>query len=223
MKKINFTLLALASLTASQYATANEQGDVLVRAGLAAVIPNDSSSNIVVGNDLGVGVSVDNNVQLGLTFAYFVTDRINIEVLAATPFKHQIDFSANDPLGTGNQLGDVGHLPPTVTANYYFNDLASSFQPYVGAGLNYTLFFNDEFTSENGAAGLQDLSLDNSFGLAAQIGADYIIDDTWFVNAAVRWIDIDTSANFNLNGTAGSVQNIEIDPWVYSVSIGYRF
>jgi outer membrane protein len=129
----------------------------------------------------------------------------------------------SDPLGTGDKLGDVTHLPPTVTVNYYFNDASSHFQPYVGAGLNYTIFFKEEFTSANKAAGLSDLSLDNSFGLAAQLGVDYLVNEKWLVNAAIRWIDIDTSASFELNGAAGSVDNIKIDPWVYSVSIGYRF
>ena len=223
MKTISVTLLALSSLTASQFATAFETGDIVLRAGLATVSPDDSSSNIVVGDDLGVGLSVDSNTQLGLTFAYFVTDRINVEVLAATPFKHQVDFGVSDPLGTGDKLGDVTHLPPTVTVNYYFNDTSSPFQPYVGAGLNYTLFFNEEFTSANDAAGLKDLSLDNSFGLAAQVGLDYMLDQQWLINAAIRWIDIDTSAQFNLNGSAGSVESITIDPWVYSLSVGYRF
>jgi outer membrane protein len=90
-------------------------------------------------------------------------------------------------------------------------------------GLNYTIFFEEEFTNENQAIGLADLSLDNSFGLAAQVGADYMINDDWFINGSIRWIDIDTEASFSLNGTEGSVNSIEIDPWVYTVSIGYRF
>jgi outer membrane protein len=65
--------------------------------------------------------------------------------------------------------------------------------------------------------------LDNSFGLAAQVGADYMLNDKWFVNGSARWIDIDTEASFNLNGAEGSVDSIEIDPWVYSVTLGYRF
>jgi outer membrane protein len=129
----------------------------------------------------------------------------------------------SDPLSTGDQLGEVTHLPPTITVNYYFNDASSQFQPYVGAGLNYTIFFDEEFTSANDAAGLKDLSLDNSFGLAAQVGADYLLNDEWFINGSIRWIDINTEASFNLNGVEGSVDSIEIDPWVYSVTLGYRF
>jgi outer membrane protein len=223
MKKTGVVTLALATLVASQTAFAFEKGDILVRGGLATVSPNESSSNIIVGGDLGVNVSVGNNTQLGLNFAYFITDNINIEVLAATPFKHDVDFGVPDPLGTGNQLAEVTHLPPTLSVNYYFNTGDNAFKPYVGVGLNYTIFFDEKLTSQNDAIGLQDLSLDNSFGLAAQLGADYMLDEKWFVNTSIRWIDIDTQASFNLNGTQGSIESVEIDPWVYTVAVGYRF
>ena len=163
------------------------------------------------------------DTQLGLNFAYFLTDRINIEVLASTPFTHDVDFGTNDPLGTGNQLGEVTHLPPTISLNYYFNDPSSAFQPYAGIGLNYTIIYEESFTGANKAAGLSDLELDNSFGLAAQIGVDYMLSDKWFVNGSVRYIDIDTEASFKLGGTGGSVDDIEIDPIVTMFSIGYVF
>lgn len=223
MKKSTIALLAIASLGTTQYAAAFQQGDLIIRAGLATVSPDESSSNIVVGSDLGVGLTIDDNTQLGLNFAYFFSDRLNVEVLAATPFKHDVNFSVSDPLGTGDQLGEVTHLPPTVSINYYLNDPSSAFQPYIGAGLNYTIIFDEEFTSANDGAGLADLSLDNSFGLAAQVGIDYMLNENWFVNGSVRWIDIDTSASFTLNGAQGSVDSIEIDPWVYTVSVGYLF
>jgi len=216
-------LIACASLGLSQQALAFSQGDIVLRAGFATVSPNDSSSNIFVGTDQGVNVTVDDNTQIGLTLAYFISDRTNIEVLGATPFTHDVNFGANDPLGTGNRVGEVTHLPPTVTMNYYFTEYTSPLQAYVGVGLNFTAFFDEEFSSENDQIGLKDLSLDNSFGIAAQIGADYFFDDHWLVNAAVRWIDIDTQASFTLNGAQGSIGSIEIDPFVYSVSIGYLF
>jgi outer membrane protein len=223
MKKIGVVSVALTTLFASQTTVAFEKGDILVRAGLATVSPNESSSNIIVGSDLGVNVGVDNNTQLGLNFAYFFTDNMNIEVLAATPFKHDVNFGVADPLGTGNQLAEVTHLPPTVSVNYYFNTGDSNFKPYAGVGVNYTLFFDEVFTSQNSAVGLQDLSLDNSFGLAAQLGVDYLVDENWFVNGSVRYIDIDTEASFKLNGAEGRIDSIVIDPWVYTIALGYRF
>ncbi|HBM84588.1 MAG TPA: outer membrane protein OmpW [Halieaceae bacterium] len=223
MKNFKLGLIALSVAAAAPGAYAFQQGDFIVRAGLTNVSPDDSSSNIFVGSDLGVNLSVGDDTQLGLNVAYFVSDRLNIEVLAATPFTHDVNFGVSDPLGTGDRLGEVTHLPPTITLNYYFNNPSSAFQPYVGAGINYTVFFDEDFTSANDAAGLKNLSLDNSFGLSAQLGVDYMVNDQWFINGSVRWIDIDTEASFNLNGTPGNVNSIEIDPMVYTISLGYRF
>lgn len=224
MRKHTLSALCLTLATLSPLATAHQQGDWIVRGGLTTVVPDESTSNIVAGGaDLGVALNIDNNTQFGLNVAYFVTNYINIELLAATPFKHDVNFSVNDPLDTGNQLGEVTHLPPTLTVNYYFNEPSAAFQPYVGAGINYTLFFDEEFTGANGEAGLSDLSLDNSFGLSAQVGMDYKIDKKWHVNASVRFIDIDTEATFKVGDAEGSVDDIEIDPWVYTLAIGYTF
>lgn len=211
------TALVIATLCMTSQAMAYETGDWIVRVGATNVAPDDSSDNVFVGgNDLGLGVNVDSNTQLGLNFAYFVTPKWNVELLAATPFSHDIG------LNTVGALGSTKHLPPSLTANYYFADADAKFQPYVGAGLNYTIFFDEEFTGANDSAGFKDLDLDASFGVTAQAGFDYMIDSKWHVNASVRWIDIDTEATFTLNGAPGSV-DVEIDPFVYTLSVGYKF
>lgn len=224
MKKSTLATLVLAALVTVPSAVAYEAGDIVIRGGLTVVTPDESTSTIFAGGaDLGVDLSIDNNTQLGLNFAYFVTDNINVEVLAATPFTHTVNFGVSDPLGTGDKLGEVTHLPPTVSVNYYFADPAAVFQPYAGVGLNYTIFFDEEFTNANADAGLSDLSLDNSFGVAAQVGFDYKIDETWHVNASFRWIDIDTEASFKVGDADGAVSDIAIDPYVYTLSLGYTF
>ncbi|WP_269521190.1 OmpW family outer membrane protein [Alteromonas sp. BMJM2] len=224
MRTHTLSALCLTLAAIAPFANAHQQGDFLVRGGLTTVAPDETTSNILAGGeDLGVALNIGNDTQLGLNIAYFITDNINIELLAATPFKHDVEFSVADPLGTGNQLGEVTHLPPTLTANYYFNDASSAFQPYIGAGINYTFIFDEAFTSANNEAGLSDLSLDNSFGLSAQVGMDYVVDNNWHVNASVRFIDIDTEATFKVGEVNGAVEDIEIDPWVYTISVGYTF
>lgn len=134
MRTKTLSALCLSVLMASPVALAHQQGDWIIRGGLTSVAPDESASNITAGgSDLGVSLTIDNNTQLGLNIAYFVTDNINIELLAATPFTHDVNFSLPDPLTTGNKLGEVTHLPPTLTANYYFNNPDSAFQPYIGA------------------------------------------------------------------------------------------
>nr|WP_136250668.1 OmpW family outer membrane protein [Ningiella ruwaisensis] len=235
MKKTLVTLSILTALSATAgNAIAYEKGDWLVRVGLTNVAPDESSSPILAGGaDLGqalnlgsLEVGVDNNTQLGLNIAYFFTDNINVEVLAATPFKHDITFL------DGAKLAETTHLPPTVTVNYFFLDSSSKFQPYAGVGLNYTIFFDEDFEQSavetiemvTDGAVVSNLDLDASFGLSAQVGFDYEVSDGIFLNGSVRYIDIGTEASFDINGAAGgSIETVDIDPWVYTLSVGYKF
>ncbi|MBL8267445.1 OmpW/AlkL family protein, partial [Steroidobacter sp.] len=87
---------------------------------------------------------------------------------------------------------------------------------YVGAGLNYTLFFDEKTT---GALDGADLELDPSWGLAAQLGLDVHLGGSWFANIDARWLDIDTDAKLD----GASLGTVEIDPYAFGVSIGRRF
>lgn len=216
---------ASLALTTSQ-AMAYEAGDILVRGGLTHVAPNDDSDGVYTDfGGLGstpLEAGVGNDTQLGLNLVYFVTPRVAVELLAATPFKHDLTLH-KDVTGLGNgALGETKHLPPTLSVLYYFNSPESALQPYAGVGVNYTVFFEDHFTSHRRGQGFSDLQLDNSFGLAAQVGFDYQLDEHWMVNGSVRYIDIDTTANFKLGG-ADSHVDVSVDPIVSSLMLGYKF
>lgn len=216
--------LALLLLAAAQV-SAHEAGDLIARAGLANVAPDASSSELVLDGAV-IGQSeadVDDNFQLGLSFTYMLTDRWAIDVLASTPFTHDISADTG-VLGLGKiDAGETTHLPPTVSVMYFPADSASRFQPYVGVGFNYTIFFEEDVDSELEAVlGRGSLELDDSFGLAVQAGFDYKLTDQLFLNAGLRWIDIDTDAEFEFaNNTITT--DVEIDPLVYMVSLGWKF
>ncbi|WP_185972770.1 outer membrane protein OmpW [Shewanella hanedai] len=203
-------VLLSAGFTAS--VSAHQAGDIIVRAGAVMVAPNESSP--VVANIAEFEVS--NNTQLGLNFGYMLTDNIGIELLAATPFSHDIS------LGALGKIAETKQLPPTLVAQYYFGSSDSKLRPYIGAGVNFTNFFDNEFNQGAKDAGLSDLSLSNSWGVAAQVGIDYQVNKNWLVNASVWYAQISTDVNFNLGADAVKVET-DIDPWVYMVSIGYIF
>lgn len=169
MKKTICSLAVVAALV-SPSVFAHKQGDFVLRVGAASVVPNDSSDKILGSQE---ELKVDSNTQLGLTFGYMFTDNISLELLAATPFSHDI---STDLLGLGD-IADTKHLPPTLMVQYYFGEPQSKFRPYVGAGLNYTIFFDEGFNNKAKNVGLTDLKLDDSFGLAANVGVDYMIND----------------------------------------------
>ncbi|EHZ2644045.1 outer membrane protein OmpW [Vibrio parahaemolyticus] len=214
MKKTICSLAVVAALV-SPSVFAHKQGDFVLRVGAASVVPNDSSDKILGSQE---ELKVDSNTQLGLTFGYMFTDNISLELLAATPFSHDI---STDLLGLGD-IADTKHLPPTLMVQYYFGEPQSKFRPYVGAGLNYTIFFDEGFNNKAKNVGLTDLKLDDSFGLAANVGADYMINDQWFLNASAWYANIETEATYKFGG-AKQKTDVKINPWVFMISGGYKF
>ena len=226
VSRLSACLLLAPALLAASIAQAHEAGDIIVRAGAVTVDPREDSSGIKLGGaDLGGKATLDSNTQLGLNFAYMLTDKIGVELLAATPFSHDVGI-AGSPAGLdvlNGKLASIKHLPPTVSLVYYPLDNASAFQPYVGAGVNFTWFFDEDVSSSAEAKGFDGLSLENSWGLAAQVGADYMLTDNWMINAQVRYIDIETTGKTNLDGVGRLKVDVDVDPWVYMVGLGYKF
>ena len=203
MKRI--TALALAALmgTTAAPALAQEKGDMLLGLGLGWVEPGDSSST-AAGN-----VKVDGALSPTITFEYFIADRVGIELLAAWPFSHDIDLN-------GASFGETKHLPPTLSLQYYFTN-KSRITPFVGAGINYTYFFDEEVDGPNAPS----LDLDDSWGYALHAGADFAISETSALRADVRYIDIKTDAN--VGGGVGDIGSVDIDPWVFNLAYMLRF
>lgn len=203
--KTKALLLSLAC-AATAPAFAYDAGNVIVRAGVAHAMPDVSTDAALTGLD------VEDNTQLGLTATYMVTPKFGVELLAATPFEH--DITAN-----GTTIGTTKHLPPTVSAQFYPLD-NPTLQPYVGAGLNYTMFFSEELNATGKAAtGANDVSLSNSVGLALEIGIDVKVSEQLVVNAALWKVDMNTDVS--LDGTKAG--ELEIDPLVAMIGIGYKF
>ncbi len=240
-------VLAAAVMAVAPAAQAFEAGDFVVRGGAVHVAPDDSSESITIGgtglldsgnagsyNISNTRATVDSNTQLGLRATYMFSDSLGLGLLAATPFKHDINAE-----GDGSDLGKVGetkHLPPTITLQYYPMSSSSKIQPYAGVGVNYTVFFEEKTTgflntalqNEYGATNAtSELDLDDSVGLAVEIGMDYMLSDNFGLNAAMWWADINTDAEVtaNLDGTTVKTDTfeVEIDPMVYMIGMTYKF
>lgn len=208
IKSVSFIVVGVAMALSSQ-AYAVSQGDWLLRFGAVSVNPNDSSGQ--VGTISGSSVSVDSSQGIFLNVTYMLRDNIGLEVLAATPFSH--DVTATGSISGLGKIAEVKQLPPTISVQYHFMP-KSDFRPYVGAGINYTTFFNIKTTGGT----VTSMSLDDSWGLAAQVGFDKDISKDWFINADLRYIKIKTTATTNV----GNV-DVTIDPWVISLGVGTRF
>jgi len=175
------------------------QGDWLGRARVIHIAPDASSS--------ALGLDASNETTLELDFTYFVTNKLGLELILAT---RQHDVTSN-----GARIGEVTHLPPTLTLQYHFAPDSPSFRPYVGAGVNYTRFYDINLL--NGAATVEK----SSWGGALQLGADFPINKTFFINVDVKKIWIDTDVK--LTATGATAANFKINPVIFGLGVGMKF
>jgi outer membrane protein len=231
--KLAIALLAATGLSAiAAPAMAYEAGDWLVRGRIAHINPNDDSDGLYadIGGgyvDNGEGVKVDSDTIPELDITYMITKNWGVELILGysehTVTAHKGVGAFMDGSSLNKDVIDTKVLPPTLTLQYHFMP-DSNIRPYVGAGINYTYFFDEKVPNRSGLdnPGAK-VKLEDSFGLALQAGVDVAINDDWFFNADVKYIDIDTKAKFSNTLVGPATINADIDPFVFGVGIGRRF
>ncbi len=176
----------------------------MIRARVIDVIPDEDSSVNVANTEIDADAAI--TPELDLT--YFFSDHIAAELIAATS-KHDIKAEG----GLNLDLGDVWALPPTLTLQYHLNPFGQ-FRPYVGAGLGYVFWYNED----SGAA--NNIEYDGGISYALQAGMDIAIDDHWAFNMDVKKLFHNVDASVN-NGAVRA--DVDLDPWIVGAGIGYRF
>ncbi len=201
MKKILLTAVSAFAIAAPALAADQADGKFMVRARALGVVPQESSTMNIADK-----VKVDNSLVPEVDFSYFFTPNIAAELIAAvTP--HDVKTKG------GVDAGSSWLLPPTLTLQYHFTQCPVG-KPYIGAGINYTHFYNEK------AGALTDVKYDDSFGGALQAGVDIPIKDNWYFNLDVKKVFISTTAKFSPSGIRADV---DINPWLIGVGVGYRF
>lgn len=180
-----------------------------------AVIPQGNASLKLNGAPLsGEKVDVSNSVVPELDITYFFTKNFAVElILGTTP--HTVKAAGSiASLGT---IGKAWLLPPTLTAQYHF-DLTETIKPYVGAGINYTIFYGQK--SRGVFSGFD---IENQFGLALQAGVDIMIDQHWGINFDVKKLFLEPKVKANIPGTGVVTGKVKLDPWLIGTGVTYRF
>ena len=205
MTRTHRSLLALAlACGLASPAFAAEAGSWSFSLGAHVVDPTSGNGSLAGG---ALEADVGSDWKPTITAEYFFTPNLGLEVLAALPFEHDISLN-------GAKAGSTKHLPPTFTLQYHFD--GETVSPFIGAGVNYTLFFDQQTSGPLAGA---ELDLGNSWGLAAHAGVDFRLADNRAIRLDVRWMDIDTDVSVN----GADVGTVKIDPLVYGVAYVWNF
>ncbi len=207
MKKIIFSALILFAFILNTQAQENQSSSEdyskwQARFRVIAVIPTP-------GDNLpGAEVDISTTFVPELDFTYFFTKNIAAELILATT-KHDVEIEG------GLDLGHAWLLPPTLNLQYHF--YVGDFKPYVGAGINYTIFYGID---EGDVAGMD---YENTFGFSFQAGIDYNLNDKWFLNLDVKQLLITTDVEVNAGAGAIIPVEVDINPLVVGLGIGRKF
>ncbi|TAJ63473.1 OmpW family outer membrane protein [Brevundimonas sp.] len=207
--------LATGAATGASAQNANDwqvarKGDWIVTGRITDVSSGAGDSIFTsAGVDTGLNVDVGNSTMPTLGFTYFLTDNFSVEAILGTT---QHEIRAQGP-GTDVAVHETWVLPPVVTLQYRPMPEARV-SPYVGAGINYMLFYSGE--DKNGFT----VDLEDGFGYALQAGADVALTGPWTLNVDVKKVWFDTEAT--VNGGA-LTSDVALDPWVVSVGFGRKF
>ena len=220
-----------AALFVTMPVMAIEQGDILVNARLLNIAPDVSDNQVIAsGSPLAApaGIDVDDAYSLGVDITYMVTNNFGVELMLNTTSNHDIQ-------GTGNlagvKVGDITVLPPSLIAVWHFMP-KNNIRPYVGAGLNYTLFFSGDTTGQftstmdsvlGGGVTSTDVSVDDKLSLIFQAGVDIDINSDWYISFDAKYIDMDTTATVEVNGADAATIDFDVDPLILGFGVGMRF
>ena len=220
MKKIVFAIMAMSLMTvnfvnAQERESSNDfkRWQVRVR-GVGVVTPDQSAKIGIIGGD----VQISDTFIPELDFTYFFTEHLAAELILGTA-KH--DVKAINTVAGDIDLGSAWLLPPTLTAQYHFYVSDKKIvKPYIGAGINYTLFYNVK------SGTVADVKYENSLGYAAQVGIDLNLTDKFFINIDAKRLFLKTDVTVDATNLVADLMvpaEVTIDPWLFGIGVGMRF
>jgi outer membrane protein len=216
------SLMALA-LVAGSAAQAQSAGSWAVRAGATGIYPQVSSGNLSPPAFPNTQTDVSSDWTLGGGITYMLTDNWSVDVPLALPFKHTLT-GAGAIAGVGT-IGTVSALPFTVFGQYRFGEAKAAFRPYLGAGLTYAYFYDENATSTLNAlsggspSNPTTFSIQSKIALSVQAGATYAFNERWFVDGVLGYTWLKNTTTLS----TGQTQEMTLNPVMVAVAIGYRF
>jgi outer membrane protein len=202
-------MAALASLTpiASQAQSTDGDNPWMVRVRAVDLLFQNNQTGTV--QDLNVKAKDQVIPELDVT--YFFTKNIATELVLTYP------QNVNITAVSGTNIGKITALPPSLLLQYHFTDLGA-FVPYVGAGINYTIFGNRQnFPGLNNSVQVDQ----SSVGFVGQVGTDYMFDKNWGLNLDLKYTFMSTNVTTVSGNT--NLGKLTLNPFMPAVGVTYKF
>lgn len=223
MKTKTLSLAALAVALAIPGQAAAKAGDIQVKLVATYVAPDGKIKDVkldAIGLPAGTQTKADDNVVPTVAIEYFVSDNISIETIAGVT---QHDVVGRGGLAGAGLVSNANIVPATLTLKYHFGK-EGGIQPYVGAGPSYFIFIDEKPGTTAKALGATRQKMSDSLGFALQAGVDIPVNQNglavtvdakrYFMRSTARWY-------------AGTTEVLrtrhQLDPWVISAGVAYRF
>lgn len=199
----------------------SESGNFMVRV-LGTVVAPDAEATVSAGGAVIPGADADVSTEVipALTLSYFLTKNVAVELFCCFA-KHEAEGKGS--INALNEIADTWIFPPALTLQYHFDGFGS-LKPYLGVGFQYINFFNTG--DGDNVLGATSVDIDDAVGFTLQAGVDMSLGGGWYLNADVKKTWLDTEVTWHNAAAAGGADvraDLDLDPWIFSAGLGYRF
>jgi outer membrane protein len=210
-------------LLASAAAQAQSAGSWLVRLGGTQIKPDVTSGDLTAPSFPGTQADIEADTQPTAGITYMLRDNLSIDLPLAAGFKH--DIVGAGAIANVGKIGEVRVLPATLLLQYRLFPAAAPLRPYIGLGPTYARFYKARSTAALTAltggtpANPTTISVESKWGFTGQLGLNASLAPRWSIDAAV----LKTALKTRTTLSTGQTLDAKLDPWSYTVGIGYRF
>lgn len=195
---------------------AAQTGSWMGRLRVISFAPDDSSSEVL---ETGGHLGVDSATTLEADVSYWLSERLAVELSVTSA---DLDVAAHGGEVDGTRVGSVSVLPVSAALQYHFETL-SKIQPYVGVGVNYTLFYGADRSADLVPIGITDVKYTNSVGFVANLGVDFDLDEHWLANLDLKYVGVSSDLDLRARRLTAARVSLDVNPWIFGAGIGYRF
>lgn len=224
MFKTHYLLACAAvALPFATPAAAQEAGDIQIKGFVTGVLPDGAITEVetdLIGLPAGSQTEASDAVVPTVAIEYFVSPNFSLETICCvTPH----DVTGAGALEGAELIDDAIILPASLTAKYHLN-LGGGLKPYVGAGATYFMMFSEDVGADAAALGVTDVDLSDEFGFLLQGGVDIALNDRGLgLSLDAKRYFVGTTATFRTGETVALQTEHDLDPWVVSAGLAYRF